>query len=59
LLHDKPDHIKNANVNLNKYSECRMNDREDEEENLVNKNQKLRKPLEQLKIQDRRIFKYV
>jgi hypothetical protein len=38
-LHENPDHIKDANDKLNKYKECRMKDREDEKEKLVNKNQ--------------------
>jgi hypothetical protein len=42
-LHETPDHTKVANDKLNKYEQCRMKDREDEKENLVNKNQKLLK----------------
>jgi hypothetical protein len=45
-LHEKPDRIKDANDKLDKYWECRMKNREDEKENLVNKNQKLMKALE-------------
>jgi hypothetical protein len=32
--------MKDANDKLNKHFDCRMEDREEEKENLVNKNQK-------------------
>jgi hypothetical protein len=48
LLHEKLDHIKDANHNLNKYWECRMKDRGNEKDNLVNK--KLLKALEAIKV---------
>jgi hypothetical protein len=50
LLHEKLDHIKNANDNLNKYWECMMKDREYEKEKLVNKNHKLPKVMEALTV---------
>jgi hypothetical protein len=50
LLQEKPDHIMDANDKMNKYWKCRMNDREDEKEHLVNKNQKLLKALETTKV---------
>jgi hypothetical protein len=49
-LHKKTDHIKDANDKLSKYWECRIKDREDKNENLVNKNQKLLKALEAIKV---------
>jgi dsDNA-specific endonuclease/ATPase MutS2 len=50
-LHEKLEHIKDANDNLNKYWECMMKDREDEKEKLaINKNHKLPKALEALTV---------
>jgi hypothetical protein len=49
-LHEKSDHIKDVIDKLNKYWECMLEDREDEKEKLVNKNQKLLKTLEAIKV---------
>jgi hypothetical protein len=50
VLHENPNHIKEANGKLNEYWECRVKNRKDEKENLVNKNQKLLKALEAFKV---------
>jgi hypothetical protein len=45
----KPAHIKETNHKLNKYCECRMKDRDDGNEKLVNKKNKLLKAQEAIK----------
>jgi hypothetical protein len=49
-LHETPDHIKETNGKLNKSWKCMFKDREDEKEKLVNKNQKLLKTPEAIKV---------